>query len=124
MVICEPNQSLKQITCSLHHDLIHGFSPVLSTSNIRGHIMVEENLSREPLDCALDERPLAHLHRAQDLMPHAVIRNFSKVANSKLIRGRQVGYIQRLPGGEDVAILKTVWLRIFIRKCLRARQVP
>ena len=51
--------------------------------------------------------------------PHPTIRNYLKIAMHPYLNRLQIVEVHRLETGEDIAILKTFWIRIFQRKWKR-----
>ena len=104
------------VVCELYNDLLHG------ETHTNGHFLVYETFQQ------LDDR---QLKRTTDLIAksnrklvrdnspklrHKLIRNYAHITGTNAFNTPQIAICCRLPSGEMVAILKTVYLRIFQRK--------
>ena len=56
---------------------------------------------------------------SQSLQAHPIVRNYLKIATHPYLNRLQIVEVHRLETGEDIAILKTFWIRIFQRKWKR-----
>ena len=104
-------------TCTLHHPDIHGISQD-STPGVEAHFIVDDVL---PAHGRLDPIPEA---RPTPRRAHPSVRAYTAVS-AAVEDSAQLMELLRLPGGEDVAIIKTVWIRLLqrhIRSWVRARQ--
>jgi len=118
---------LKLGICELFHPKIHGFDNC-STPDVLTHYIVRCSLDREEF---MDEDNYDELCDDIVLMKRAykfaankmndndcIIRNYKNImGHSKYPKIDIMDVIRLKPGEEDVAILKTCWLRIFQRKC-------
>jgi hypothetical protein len=104
------------VVCELYNDLLHG------ETHANGHFLVYETFQQ------LDDR---RLKQTTDLISksnrklvrtnspklrHKLIRNYARITETNAFNTPQIAICCRLPSGEMVAILKTVYLRIFQRK--------
>ena len=120
MVAANDNSSLRLVLCSPHHAQVHGFVAGRSSPGIDGHFIVEYTFRPDELSqgrCIQMTPGAALLGQAQRANPHARLRHYVHVALSGRIRGPQLARVVRLEGGEDVAVIKTCWLRILQRRC-------
>jgi hypothetical protein len=125
--------TLKLAICELHHPRLHGFDGARSTNGISGQFMalytypldyrrVQDTIRRASDDSAIlvDRFTFTDVYAdCGDQMGHPIVRNFLKVCRSPRVAGPQIVKVVRLAGGEDMAIIKTHWLRILQRRWRR-----
>lgn len=113
--------------CELFHPKIHGMDQNSSSNIIGQHLVrysieLDEFMDDDLFDDLTDD--IAVIRRSynraskkmKDDHPH-LIRNYKKIISHSQYPNIDIMDIVRLePGQEDVAILKTCWLRIFQRK--------
>jgi hypothetical protein len=103
----------KLIVCELYNDALHG------RKKINGHFLVYstfqsiDRAERTSTYLSKHNRQIARTGGAQ--MNHKTIRNYSQLTKKNVFTVPQIAICVRLPSGEMVAILKTVYLRIFQR---------
>ena len=115
--------------CELHHPLIHGADDD-SDPNISAHFLVFDTLTNEEffgsayqsenawhhLRYGSRQMDMAHFiqHYGAAILGHPFIRNYRHIAQFDF--RTEIVQIIQLSGNEQVAILKTLWLRILQRK--------
>lgn len=115
--------------CELHHPLIHGIDDD-SDPNISAHFLVFDTLTNEEFfgNVYQRENAMHHLrsgtrqmdmayfiqHYGAAILRHPLIRNYRHIAQFDF--RTEIIQIIQLSGSEQVAILKTSWLRILQRK--------
>jgi hypothetical protein len=104
----------KLIVCELYNDALHG------RKKVNGHFLVysvfgSSVLKAERTSAYLSKfnRKLAKTGGVQ--MRHKTIRNYEQLTKTNAFTAPQIAQCVRLPSGEMVAVLKTVYLRIFQR---------
>ena len=121
------NMVLKLGICELFHPKIHGFDNC-STPDVLTHYIVRYSLENEEF---MDEDNYEELCDDMELMKESyhnastklnddgcVVKHYKHImSHSKYPKIDIMDVIRLEPGEEDVAILKTCWLRIFQRKC-------
>ena len=118
---------LKLAVCEMFHPKIHGYDKN-SSPEILNHFMVnysidsDEFMNKTDYDELCDD--LDALRYSYDFVGRnikhceCIIRNYKNIITNPQYPQVDIVDIKRLePGDEDVAILKTCWLRIFQRKC-------
>lgn len=118
---------LKLAVCEMFHPKIHGYDKN-SSPEILNHFMVnysidsDEFMNKTDYDELCDD--LVALKYSYDFVGknikqcECIIRNYKNIITNPQYPQVDIVDIKRLePGDEDVAILKTCWLRIFQRKC-------
>lgn len=119
---------LKLAVCEIFHPKIHGFDKN-SSPEVLNHFMVNYSINREEF---MNKADFDELQEDLEILNHAysnaltnlklqendcIIRNYKNIINHPQYPCVDIVDIKRLePGEEDVAILKTCWLRIFQRK--------
>lgn len=106
----------KIIVCELYNDHIHG------ENYANGHFLVFRifpNISDRKIarSCSTISRWNQELfdENAPRLPPHKTIRNYIHITETNVFSSPQIATCSILPTGELVAVLKTVYLRIFQR---------
>lgn len=118
---------LKLGICELFHPKIHGFDNC-STPDVLTHYIVryslenEEFMDEDNYDELCDDmaRMKGYYNYAVNKINYddCLIKNYKHImSHSKYPKIDIMDVIRLKPGEEDVAILKTFWLRIFQRKC-------
>ena len=110
------NMVLKLGICELFHPKIHGFDNC-STPDVLTHYIVRYSLENEEF---MDEDNYEELCEDMTYMKESYHNASSKlnfINHSEYPKIDIMDVIRLEPGEEDVAILKTCWLRIFQRKC-------
>jgi hypothetical protein len=114
----DPSSSLnnrKLIVCELHNSSIHGGTCA------NGHFLVYEVFSnwrsiKVNQACSIISNNYRRLARVNSpKLHHETIKNYMNIVVTNTFNELQIATCIRLPSGELVAILKTVYLRIFQR---------
>jgi len=123
MSIAYANKAYQLALCEIYHPVLHGHNET-SSPPINNHFLVYTVIELEDFynDAYLSERN--HLRRYRKAIQilhgslsetHPMIRNYNAVAK-KYIRLEIIQADILLPGQEEVAYLKTFWLRIVQRR--------
>ena len=110
---CPNNRKL--LVCELHNSLIHG------GDNANGHFLIYDvfsNWRSTKVNQACSIISNSYRRLAQENSPklhHKAIRNYKNIVVTNAFNELQIATCVRLPSGELVTILKTVYLRIFQR---------
>lgn len=120
---------LKLAVCEIFHPKIHGFDEN-SSPEILNHFMVNYSINTDEF---MNKADFEELQNDLEFLNYeynnastklklqesdCIIRNYKNIINHPQYPHIDIVDIKRLSyGDEDVAILKTCWLRIFQRKC-------
>ena len=116
--------------CELAHPCIHG-THLKNTDNFLISWMLSpleffDNSFKKIIETMEEAYTLATTIPSQDssreygilmMHPHPIIGNYWKIIKQGHLWSPQIVLYKQLASGEDVALLKTCWLRIFQRKC-------
>lgn len=115
-IIININMVLKLGICEPFHPKIHGYDN-RSTPDVLTHYIVRCSLENEEF---MDEENYEELCEDMTYMKesyHNASNKLNFINHSEYPKIDIMDVIRLEPGEEDVAILKTCWLRIFQRKC-------
>jgi hypothetical protein len=113
--ICTNTNNRKLVVCELHNVLLHG------GIHGDGHFLMFDafpNLKSRALNQALTIISKYNRKLVRDNSPklhHKTLRNYEHIIETNAFNQPQIATCLRLPSGEMVAIIKTVYLRIFQR---------
>lgn len=126
--------------CNIYYPLYHGLTDD-SSSEILGQFMVEETynfneiMRREHISLLNIIRSIGALDMVETyIVPHPIIRNYVKIIRNNIYPSLEIIESTQLLGGEEVACIKTHWLRLIQRtykrifrercKCIALRSNP
>ena len=112
--ICAMANNRKLIVCELYNDALHG------RKKVNGHFLVFSVFGSSALQAERSSTYLSKFNRKLARtggapMRHKTIRNYAQLTKTNAFTAPQIAQCVRLPSGEMVAVLKTVYLRIFQR---------
>jgi len=112
--VCTTANNRKLIVCELYNDALHG------RKKVNGHFLVYSVFGSTVVQAERSSAYLSKFNRKLARtggapMHHKTIRNYEQLTKTNAFTAPQIAHCIRLPSGEMVAILKTVYLRIFQR---------
>ena len=110
------------VLCEIFNPSVHGCDS-RSDPSVKGHYLVHSKFNFANWKKINKIIPEYKKHLKKDIIPnnrfntHPFIRNYKKIISNKKCIKPEIAEVIYLSGDECVAILKTVWIRIFIRIC-------
>ena len=121
--------------CELHYAYCHGYTESTSDPAILGHYLVihtvnplaitengENGQNRHSRELRVTLNTYKREYKRMNLTgvisnnPHALIRNYQNIVSNEKYISPQLAQCIYLSGGECVAIIKTMWLKLIQRK--------
>jgi hypothetical protein len=141
IIISNSKSRFNLVLCEIHYTPIHGKSKT-SYKNIEGHYllidifdgttgMALDTDEEDNIDSDSDSDNRAHISDIQQLcsneytslitrhFPHKTIRNYHNIISRLDYIKPEIGECIQLVTGEQIVIIKTIWLRIIQRKWKR-----
>jgi hypothetical protein len=137
------DQRFNLVLCELHYTPIHGKTKQ-SCPTIEGHYLLIDKFDGSSGDMLEDEDDdeeddeeeedeeygITHIHQIQELTvqyymeelvpfrqrPHKLIRNYHNIIRSANYIKPEIAECINLPTGENIAIIKTMWIKLIQRK--------
>lgn len=121
---------MKLAICELYHHKIHGYDQQNSSTNINGQFLVIEKVKKDEIMCDLknvdstdtsnvfiysNTRKRMLLMMLEHLDTDDIIRNYKHIILYGNYHSPQIVECYNLDGGEKIAVLKTIWLRLIQR---------
>ena len=103
------------VLCEHYNDKIHGPPNGIEVYNHYLIISIFKKLDIKYLNKMSSFYNSSYLKKKTKIVPHKIIRNYSNIISKPSYIKPEIAHCLLLPGGEQICILKTFWIRLIQR---------